>query len=48
MASEPLAVSTWVKVLNRGYSQMVGREELFEGERDKPVPAWHYCVVRLP
>src|SRR5207253_5445308 len=31
--------STWVKILNRGYSQMVGREELFERERHKePVP----------
>src|SRR2546427_5070728 len=38
--------STWVKILNRGYSQMVGREELFERERHKePVPGWHSCVV---
>ena len=36
--------STWFKVLNRGYSQMQGREELFERERHKePVPGWHSC-----
>ena len=38
--------STWFKVLNRGYSQMQGREELFERERHKePVPGWHSCVL---
>src|SRR5438034_8748646 len=36
--------STWYKIRNRGYSQMVGREELFERERhSEPVPGWHLC-----
>src|SRR6266480_4037332 len=29
------AVSTWYKIRNRGYSQMVGRNELFEQDRHK-------------
>jgi bifunctional non-homologous end joining protein LigD len=38
--------STWVKILNRGYSQKQGREELFERDRHKePVPGWHPCVI---
>ena len=38
--------STWFKIRNRKYSQMVGREELFERERHhEPVPGWHSCVV---
>jgi bifunctional non-homologous end joining protein LigD len=38
--------STWFKVLNRKYSQKVGREKLFERDRRKePVPGWHSCVV---
>jgi len=38
--------STWFKIHNRGYSQMQGREELFERERHKePVAGWHSCVV---
>jgi ATP-dependent DNA ligase len=38
--------STWVKILNRGYSQKQGREELFERDRHKePVPGWHSCVI---
>jgi bifunctional non-homologous end joining protein LigD len=38
--------STWVKILNRPYSQKQGREELFERERHKePVPGWHSCVL---
>jgi hypothetical protein len=38
--------STWVKVLNRGYSQKQSREELFERERHKePVAGWHACVL---
>jgi bifunctional non-homologous end joining protein LigD len=38
--------STWFKILNRGYSQMVGREELFEQERhSEPVPGWHSCML---
>ena len=38
--------STWVKILNREYSQMAGREELFERDRHRePVAGWHSCVV---
>jgi len=38
--------STWFKIRNRAYSQMVGREELFERERhQEPVPGWHSCVL---
>ena len=38
--------STWFKIRNRGYSQMVGREELFECERHRePVSGWHSCVL---
>ena len=38
--------STWFKIRNRGYSQMQGREELFEREHTKkPVPGWHSCVI---
>jgi len=38
--------STWIKILNRGYSQKQGREGLFERERRKePVPGWHSCVI---
>jgi hypothetical protein len=38
--------STWVKILNRGYSQKQGREELFERDRHKePVPGWHSCAI---
>jgi hypothetical protein len=38
--------STWFKIRNRTYSQMVGREELFERERhSEPVTGWHSCVV---
>jgi hypothetical protein len=37
--------STWFKIRNRGYSQMVGREELFERDcHSEPVPGWHSCV----
>ncbi len=40
------ALSTWYKIRNRGYSQMVGREKLFERERHKePVPGWHACEL---
>jgi bifunctional non-homologous end joining protein LigD len=36
--------STWFKIRNRGYSQMAGREELFERERhQEPVAGWHSC-----
>jgi ATP-dependent DNA ligase len=38
--------SSWFKILNRGYSQKAGREELFERDRSsEPVPGWHSCVV---
>src|SRR5439155_13111164 len=38
--------STWFKILNRGYSQKDGREELFERERhNEPVPGWHSCTL---
>jgi hypothetical protein len=39
--------STWVKTLNPAeYSQMVGREELFERDRRRePVPGWHSCAL---
>jgi hypothetical protein len=38
--------TTWFKILNRGYSQKIGREELFERERHaEPAPGWHSCVI---
>jgi ATP-dependent DNA ligase len=38
--------STWFKILNRGYSQKDGREELFERERhQEPVAGWHSCAI---
>jgi hypothetical protein len=38
--------STWFKIRNRAYSQMAGREELFERERhQEPVPGWHSCAL---
>ena len=37
---------TWFKIRNQSYSQMVGREELFEQDRHKePVPGWHTCAL---
>jgi bifunctional non-homologous end joining protein LigD len=40
------ALSTWYKIRNRNYSQMVGRNELFERDRHKePVPGWHTCEL---
>ena len=36
--------TTWFKIKNRNYSQMEGREKVFERERHKePVPGWHSC-----
>src|SRR4051812_15745918 len=36
--------TTWFKIKNRNYSQMQGREELFERERHRePVAGWHSC-----
>jgi bifunctional non-homologous end joining protein LigD len=38
--------STWFKIRNRNYSQLAGREELFERERHTvPVPGWHTCAL---
>jgi bifunctional non-homologous end joining protein LigD len=40
------ALSTWYKIRNRNYSQMVGRNDLFERDRHKePVPGWHACEL---
>jgi hypothetical protein len=37
-------ISTWYKIRNPRYSQMIGRHELFERERhSEPVPGWHGC-----
>jgi bifunctional non-homologous end joining protein LigD len=37
---------TWLKIRNRSYSQWVGREELFEREREREpdLPNWEECV----
>ena len=38
--------TTWFKIKNCHYSQMEGREELFERERHKePTPGWHCCEL---
>jgi bifunctional non-homologous end joining protein LigD len=38
--------STWYKIRNPQYSQMVGREQLFERERhDESVPGWETCSI---
>jgi ATP-dependent DNA ligase len=38
--------TTWFKIKNRGYSQSVGREKLFDRERHRePVPGWHSCEL---
>src|SRR6266576_635257 len=38
--------TTWFRIRNRNYSQMEGREELFERERHRePVPGWHTCEL---
>jgi bifunctional non-homologous end joining protein LigD len=37
--------STWIKILNRNYSQKVGREQLFERDRQEPTAGWHTCVA---
>jgi ATP-dependent DNA ligase len=40
------AISTWYKIKNPRYSQMVGRHRLFEQERhSEPVPGWHCCEL---
>jgi bifunctional non-homologous end joining protein LigD len=42
----PNAETTWFKIRNRGYSQWVGREELFERERERnpDLPDWNECA----
>ena len=38
--------TTWFKIRNPKYSQMEGREKLFERERhNEPVPGWHSCEL---
>jgi bifunctional non-homologous end joining protein LigD len=38
--------TTWFKIKNRNYSQMKGREKLFERERHRePAPGWHCCEL---
>jgi ATP-dependent DNA ligase len=38
--------TTWFKIKNPKYSQMEGREELFERERHRePVAGWHSCEL---
>ena len=38
--------TAWFKIKNRNYSQMAGREKLFERERHRePVPGWHCCEL---
>jgi bifunctional non-homologous end joining protein LigD len=38
--------TTWFKIRNPKYSQMEGREKLFERERhDEPTPGWHSCEL---
>ncbi len=42
----PDSETTWFKIRNRAYSQWVGREELFERERERnpDTPDWEECV----
>jgi hypothetical protein len=38
--------STWYKIRNREYSQIQGREKLFERDRHRePVAGWHSCAL---
>ena len=38
--------TTSFKIKNRNYSQMAGREKLFERDRHRePVPGWHSCEL---
>jgi bifunctional non-homologous end joining protein LigD len=38
--------SMWYKIRNRDYSQMQGREQLFERDRHRePVAGWHSCEL---
>jgi hypothetical protein len=46
LASYTTERTTWFKIKNPKYSQMEGREELFERERHKePVAGWHCCEL---
>jgi ATP-dependent DNA ligase len=39
-------ISTWYKIRNPRYSQMIGSHELFERERHSElVPGWHRCEL---
>lgn len=35
----------WLKVRNAAYSQWVGREKVFERERDPDLYLWDVCMV---
>ena len=40
------SLGTWYKIRNRDYSQMVGRNQLFERDRHRePSPGWHACEL---
>ena len=40
--------STWFKIRNPQYSQMIDRAEHFERDRyDEPVPGWHCCTLAV-
>ena len=40
--------STWFKIRNPQYSQMIDRAEHFKRDRhDEPVPGWHCCTVAV-
>jgi hypothetical protein len=43
----PEQETTWLKIRNRSYSQWVGREELFEREREwsPDIVGWDSCVM---
>jgi ATP-dependent DNA ligase len=39
--------STWFKIRNLQYSQMIDRAEHFERDHDEPVPGWHCCALAV-
>jgi len=46
MATRCDSLSTWYKIRNPAYPQMVGRAELFKPDRHKePVSGWHTCEL---
>jgi ATP-dependent DNA ligase len=46
LAPYPTERTSWFKIKYRNYSQMQGREELFERERHRePVAGWHSCEL---